>query len=406
MTLTVVDALGTVVSGSANLTVDRPVVGLFANVPQANGTTPAGSPVAIPVIGEDSLGHPVVSYSAPVTLRVNESCGPSWLNDSGVPVPLASNGSANVPASSWSGGVLDLSLSASRAGLCSLAISTGQFPVPLDVAFQVSANTSDLRLFGPVYVETGSVDNATRYSIADEFGNPDLSGYVIVETTFGTVRTTTDSPIQDAGGRPTVWVNYSAAGEGAGTLTVLSERNVALLAVRILGTPAASGVPELDGVLLGALVVGAGAVLGVVATRRRRADAAPTESAPEDPDEPLRRLAEGRSHVLSRLAYRPGDRPRGGRRRVPRRPAGRGRARRMGWDARHRGARPAVGRFGRPAQVPSRSPGGPVGRPPRRGRPARARRRARPAGPRCGPGRRRRAAPRAVADYGSRPTRS
>jgi hypothetical protein len=305
ITLTVVDALGTVVSGAANLTVLRPVVGLAASAPQANGSTPAGSPVAIALTGVDSLGHPVLSFSTSVSVVVNGSCGESWLNRSGTPILLGSSGNATLSAASWTGGSLALTLTASQAGLCAVAFSTPQFPVPVTVEFQVSANISDLRLVAPEYVHPGTADNATRYSVVDEFGNPDLSGYVIVQTTFGALRTTTDSTIQDVGGRPSVWVNYSATGTGPGTLTVLSERNVSLLALRIAGTPASVDASplELDLGALVALVVGAVAVGWVARSRRRRSSDAARRESPEDPDELLRRLAEGRSHVLSRLAY-------------------------------------------------------------------------------------------------------
>jgi hypothetical protein len=302
VTLTVLDALGTLVSGTATLTVGASVVALKATVPQANGTTPAGSPIAISLQAIDALGQGIGTFAADVTVRVGTSCGEVWLNESGVPVALNADRSATLASSNWTGGHLALTVAASSTGVCPVEFTGVGVPGDLVVDLPISVDAADLSLTAPQYVHPGSTDNATRYRIVDEFGNPDPSGYVIVQTAFGSVRTDMDSPIRDGNGGPTVWVNFSATSSGSGTLTVLSETNRSLLTARIVGpsTPAGVSTGELGALATLAIVVGVGGWLLV--TRRRRS-AGGTAVGPEDPDEPLRRLAEGRSHVLSRLAY-------------------------------------------------------------------------------------------------------
>jgi hypothetical protein len=125
---------------------------------------------------------------------------------------------------------------------------------------------------------------------------------VIVETAIGAIRSTVDSPIHDGAAGPTVWVNFSATEPGSGVVTVLSETNRSLLMVRILGPPAGPGISPGEELALVGAALGAVLAAGAVAARRRRSAASAAPAAPDDPDEPFRRLAEGRSHVLSRLA--------------------------------------------------------------------------------------------------------
>ncbi|MCI4326529.1 MAG: hypothetical protein L3K16_02690 [Thermoplasmata archaeon] len=302
VTLTVVDALGTVVASDAPLTVEGDVVGLVAVAPQTNESVPAGTAVAVAIHGVDSLRNFVPAFAANVTIRVASGCGTVWLNDSSGAVPWGENSSAALGAANWTDGAAELTVAASSAGPCAIVVASPLLAGPAEIRFQVSANSSDLRLIDPDYVRAGPTDNSTEYAIVDEFGNPDRSGYVIVETAIGAVRTTVDSPIHDGSAGPTVWVNFSATQPGSGVLTVLSETNRSLLMVRISGPAGTTGLSALDEVALVGVALGAVLVAGVVVDRRRRAAAPAARAPPEDPDEPLRRLAEGRSHVLSRLA--------------------------------------------------------------------------------------------------------
>jgi len=302
VTLTVIDALGTVVSGAANVTVVPSVVALAASVPQANGTTPAGSPVAIDLRAVDASNQGIPGFAAAVAVHVGANCGEFWLNLSGAPVAVGANRTAELSSANWTSGTLGLTIAAATAGVCPVAFEATGVAGPLVVNLPFSVDTSDLALTAPLYVHPGSTDNATRYRIVDEFGNPDPSGYVVVLTTFGASRTVTDSPIRSGVDGPTVWVNFSATQSGSGTLTVLSESNRSLLTARIVGPPPPSGPADLDIAVLAGLVVAAAAVGWLLIDRRRRG-APSADPGPIDPDEPLRRLAEGRSHVLSRLSY-------------------------------------------------------------------------------------------------------
>jgi membrane protein implicated in regulation of membrane protease activity len=296
--LTVVDALGTVVANTTTLTIERPAVGVALRSPQTNGSTEAGSPLALSIVAVDASGSVVDGFAGAVTLALSSGCGPTWVNDSAGPVN-GTSGTYALGAAAWSRVGLNVTVTPTEVGTCGVAATTPAFSAGTALAFPVDADAGHLHLVRPEVVRSHPGDNATLYTVLDRFGNPDPSGFLIVETRFGATLTEVDSAIRvGPGGAALVWVNYSSPGPG-GTLTVLGESGVAVLGpIAIPGLPASSAVPTWAWFGLGALL----AVVSVVAVVRfRRRGAAAVEETPRDPDEPLRRLAEGRAHVLARL---------------------------------------------------------------------------------------------------------
>jgi hypothetical protein len=296
--LTVVDALGTVVANTTTLTIERPAVGVALRSPQTNGSTEAGSPLALSIVAVDASGSVVDGFAGAVTLALSSGCGPTWVNDSAGPVN-GTSGTYALGAAAWSRVGLNVTVTPTEVGTCGVAATTPAFSAGTALAFPVDADAGHLHLVRPEVVRSHPGDNATLYTVLDRFGNPDPSGFLIVETRFGATLTEVDSAIRvGPGGAALVWVNYSSPGPG-GTLTVLGESGVAVLGpIAIPGLPASSAVPTWAWFGLGALL----AVVSVVAVVRfRRRGAAAVEETPGDPDEPLRRLAEGRAHVLARL---------------------------------------------------------------------------------------------------------
>jgi hypothetical protein len=299
--LTVVDALGTVEQNATSLTVlGGPAKSIVASAPLANGTVAAGSPVWIHVSAVDGFGDPTPGFSGILTLQVPSECGPVWTNASEVPVSGDGAGNFSVPRSAWLAGALNLSVAASRAGTCQVTLSGAPaIAAVVAVTIHVSVDPYHVSLVAP---KTGAGHSATLYSIVDRFGNPQTSGFVDVRSVFAGVVNDVDSAIHPGPNGGLVWVNFSSTGPGSGTGYVISEYHESLLTVQIPAPAAATPWTEFAFVALAAFAVGAVAVGVAVVARRRRGGTAEGSEEPEDPDEPLRRLAEGRSHVLSRLS--------------------------------------------------------------------------------------------------------
>ncbi|HKV90546.1 MAG TPA: hypothetical protein VJQ43_05035, partial [Thermoplasmata archaeon] len=248
----------------------------------------------------DALGALVPGYSGETYLRVSPDCGPGWVNDSSGPVE-GTNGTFAFPAVNWSRTALNLTVTATVSGACDVSAWSTEFPARVGDRFDVAADAAHLHLARPEVVRGGPSENATLYTVLDRFGNPDLSGYLIVVSRFGSLIEQVDSEIHGANGSAKVWVNYTAQGSGGGTLTVLNESGVAIFGPLTIPPPSLPPtLPSLVWGLLGVAAIAA-AVAGIVVLRRRSRGGA-LATRPEDPEDPLRRLAEGRSHVLSRLS--------------------------------------------------------------------------------------------------------
>ncbi|MCI4356326.1 MAG: hypothetical protein L3K18_04175 [Thermoplasmata archaeon] len=302
LTLTVVDALGTVVANATTLAISRPITGLALVAPQANASTPAGIPVKVTVVGVDDVGSVVPGFRTAASVRIDPACGAPWVNGSSGPL-IGSNGTFTLTAPTGSDPSLEFTVTATQVGACPVAVWSSAFPAPVSLAIPVAADGAHIHLVRPDVVRPGIQQNATLYTVLDRFGNADPQGFLIVEARFGSVLEEFDSAIRGGGGTAVVWVNYTSEGTSGGTLTVLNESNVAILGplpIPALPGSSATVTPLAWVAILGAAVLGAAAVLVL---RRRSGTSAAHVGANDDPDEPLRRLAEGRSHVLSRLSY-------------------------------------------------------------------------------------------------------
>jgi hypothetical protein len=306
VTLTVVDALGTLETGEASLIVDGgPAQLLVANAPLANGSVAAGVPVGIRLTMVDGFGDSVAHSSAVVAVDVPASCGPTWVNSSIGPLPGDGNGHYSLPASLWSSGAANLSVAATQAGTCRVNLSAPPMISTVStVTIQVSEDAFHVSLVSPKGAPAGAGRLATLYSVVDRFGNPQTSGFVDVRSVFAGVVNNVESPIRAGPGGGFVWVNFTSTGPGGGTGYVISEYNQTLLTLPLPAPPSPTSVSDVEMVGLGAVaLVGLGLGMVGVARRRREGGRRGPEDENDDPDEPLRRLAEGRSHVLSRLSH-------------------------------------------------------------------------------------------------------
>ncbi|HUI38532.1 MAG TPA: hypothetical protein VLY85_02765, partial [Thermoplasmata archaeon] len=318
LTLTVVDALGTRVSSRVVLMVTGDYAASIVVVGPPNETATAGLAVPITFEAFDLLGARVPGYASNVTVRVQgAAAGTVWINASASgAVSRDPNGSFHPAASLWRQGYLNLTIAVARSGPVDVALlPAGSIGGPPPIALAVGPDLGNLRLLNASFVHPGARTNATLYEISDRFGNAVPGGSVVVRSVFGATVTEVDSPIHLAGGRSTVWVNFSASGGGAGAIYVLYEvggRDVTLLPPIEVPAPAAS--PSLASSLIPGLVLvlaiaaGSVALAAYVRRQRRRRDGpeAPGPDGGAALEEELKRLAEGRAHVLS---HTPSDRP-------------------------------------------------------------------------------------------------
>lgn len=311
ITLTVVDGLGSAVANVTDLVVvaGNPVELETADA-AAEPTTVAGSPTPIEWTAVDSAHQVVTTYHADASLLVIEPSGPGaglfWLNFSAT--SLVGNASAPMvalPASAWSNGYLNVTLTLSRAGVSSVALVA---PLPVagvpagGLRVLVAADPLHLALVHPQVYESGRRANATLWQIVDRFGNPSATEYVVVQSVFGPVVFNSDSPVRVANGVALVWVNYSAPADGAGTVYVLSKFGDALLPPLWIPALVAGLSPYVLAAGLSAVgLASAGVVYGF--RRRRRTMVINARGAVAD--EELERLARGRAHVLDRATERP-----------------------------------------------------------------------------------------------------
>jgi hypothetical protein len=322
VTLTVVDALGTRVDASAYVSVLPDTVAAVSLVGATVATVAAGSPLLLSFEALDGLGGLDFGYAGPVDVWVNGSAAASaWVNGSGGgPLPVGPEGSRNASGADWDFGWLNLTVSDPRTGELDVRVEPGGGALGSRKA--VVTVVPDLRhlvLSDPRYVAPGARANATVYGIADRFGNPLAGGAIVVRCVFAGTSTSSNSTILAGEGGSTVWVNYTATGSGAGTVYVLGPTGEPLLApIAVPAAPAGPG-PASYGPWAGLAAVAAlaaaliAAVLAIRSRRRPRAAPAPpstslpTESAGPPAseegaavEEELKRLAEGRAHVLLR----------------------------------------------------------------------------------------------------------
>lgn len=272
-----------------------------------SGTAMAGAPYEVEWAAIDGQGVVTPSYQSDELLTVSPvGAGPArtvWVNDSAGAVPIGPGGSFPVPLSAWSSGRLFLNISVGGNGTFYLTLS-GPLPVVAGGSvpvLQVTANLHLLKLWDPTHVVGGARGGAALYRITDVFGDNLSGGYLVTRETFGSLTYSNLTSVRTGPGGSTVWVNFTALSASAGTVNVtFEEEDEPLLRVAVPAAPAP--VPWLD--VLAIVGVAAAAALGalLLARRRRPYDRGAPERAGEIPpatEEELRRLSEGRAHILA-----------------------------------------------------------------------------------------------------------
>lgn len=297
VTLTAVDALGTRATALTRLLVTAGPATTIGGTPVPLELT-AGVPLVIPWVALDSGLEAVPAFSSALSLQLlpdgGGPPGPAWVNVSGQSFAVGPDGTVTVPASDWTDGRLNVSLTVLRAGSGQLTVGDSAllpFDRPGPYALTVSADPYHLHLVDPVVEQAGARSNSTLWQVVDRFGNPEPSGFVVVRELFGGGEVDADSPLHFDGAAARVWVNYSVPGTGSGMVSVYSEWGESLLGPVQVGAVAP---PDLSAAFL---VVGAVAALGAAAVlvRRRQLQRRRRERAEGE----LERFARGRSAALA-----------------------------------------------------------------------------------------------------------
>jgi hypothetical protein len=309
VTLTLVDALGTRENTSAQIFVANGPPAAIAEAVPSNWTAIAGSPFPIDWRAVDPAGEPVGSYSASTWVRVTPAIlGTVLPFVSVVPVVGAATSSVNgtfvLNASCWRGASLNFSLIVDGAGVFTVTAGSG-LPV-LDTQgggrlLLVGPDLGSLKATAQFVAVAGVRTNHTLYNVHDRFGDALTGGELLVHSDFGSESSNWLTPVLTDASGSQVWVNFSAPGDLAGTVALLVPGGVSFLTVQVPASPAPSAPSSTWLLVLAGLgVVGALAGAVVVGRRRRDTDPSPTAIRAPDTEADLRRLAEGRAHVLGR----------------------------------------------------------------------------------------------------------
>lgn len=301
VSFTVVDALGTLVEVERVMTIG-PVTALVVATrePPPSGSVVAGRSFDVAWQAVDRAGRLVQSFGATATLALG---GPAAavggsVNVSGVgPLAALGGGEYGVPAYAWVGGVLNVSVSVTTAGVLTLALAGSALPsVPPTLEAVIAPDLDHLRLFDPVVARAGDRANATFWHVSDRYGNPAPGAPVtLLLRGDGGSSTTVVAAEPIASNGSGVWVNYSAPGPGAANLTVLDAAGQRLLGpIAIPPAAAPARVSPATVTLAAAVPIGAlgAAWLGIGRRHARRRAARHSE------EDGLRRLAEGRAHAV------------------------------------------------------------------------------------------------------------
>jgi hypothetical protein len=302
--LSVVDALGsrevstesfTATAGPATAIVTAGVVPLPSAV--------AGVPFPVGWQARDPAGQvvPTFASAAEVTL-VRAGTGadvPGWVNVTGVgPLSSPLPGWFDVPSSAWSNGSLNLTVASTAAGTVEvgLTLADGGSLLAPSVTATVLPDADHLRLFDPAVAFTSARSGSTLWQVTDRFGNPAPGAEIVVVASFAGRTTDTSSPVTiGANGSSVAWVNFTAPGTAAGTVSVRDLAGDPLLPpVEVPAAPPGLSVAWPLAVLVPAAAIAVG--VGAAHRVRRRPLPAPAET--PDVDRELRRLAEGRATAV------------------------------------------------------------------------------------------------------------
>jgi len=250
------------------------------------------------------------SCEAEVVAASNGTNVPAWVNASASgPTTRSSNGTFAVPSGAWSRGVLNLSVTVAAAIPVTVRLAGPSLPAATAaVGLLILPDRNHLVLYDPTY-RNSSATNATLWLVHDRFGDPAPGAMLTV--TFSTDSSVNRSfvPVTWTGSGVTgAWVNYSALRTENATLEVSDAAGAILFGpTEVPATETETGnstaiasAPSLSTIDLAAVaLVGVGGIVGMVLLllggRARSA------RAPAEPDDELRRLAEGRATVVELL---------------------------------------------------------------------------------------------------------
>jgi hypothetical protein len=301
ISLTVIDSLGTFEEVDRLITVGaEPAVTIVAVEPPPAGPVVAGMPFAVAWEAVDRSGALVRSFTSTATVDLSRGGLPAagWVNASGLgPLSPLGNGSFGIPAWGWVGGVLELSITVTGAGILTVGLGGAGLPgVVGPLAVDISPDRAHLRVFDPRVVAGGGRENSTFWQVSDRFGNPAAGALVTIRLRWSSAsRTTLVAAIEEPNGSSGVWVNFSAPGPGSANVTVLDSAGDVLLGpLAIPALPLPPSVSPATVTLAAAVPVGAlgAAWSGIVQRRARRRAAARSD------EESMLRLAEGRSQAV------------------------------------------------------------------------------------------------------------
>lgn len=302
VTLSVIDALGTLVHESLAITVGPP---------PATRVVEVGSPPTSPIlVGEsadvswqafDRYDEPVPTFSTAAEVVLSGTGAPAptgWVNASAVgPLAETVDGTFAVPAAAWVNGTLDASIGVTNAGAFSVELVGAGLPSPVaSIYLRADPDLAHLRLYDPVVAEGGARNNSTLWSVSDRFGNAVPGANLTIRFVWGSSSSNERVvAVVAPNGSTGVWINYSAPGSEGGTVSVFDSAGDLLLppvaVPAVAGT--ASPLAPYD-VLAGGVGAGAaGAGVGTIALRRRRPRRSDRSGEAE-----LERLAQGRATLV------------------------------------------------------------------------------------------------------------
>ena len=269
---------------------------------------PAGTPFSVAWQAFDSGGDIVRDFASVAEIELvvggTPATAPGWVNASGVG-PLVSRlpGWFDVPATAWEGGELNVSVTSRWSGSIQveLVVAAGLRSGSGTIGADVVPDIQHLRLFDPETARDGVRSNDTLWQVSDRFGNPATGASVVVTTSFeGSTEATVTPVLSLEDGGTVVWVNFSAPGPWAGTVTVTDLAGEALLPP--IAVPGLAGPWATLGAVPLVLAIGVGVGSGGVALGRGRSRRSEGAHAPADEEDELQRLAEGRATVIEVLS--------------------------------------------------------------------------------------------------------
>jgi len=305
VSLTVVDALGTLVEQTVSISVtpdpatSLPVVRLPPGDP-----VPAGTSIPLAWQAYDAEGALAVTYAPATEVLLTDPLGrpvsDAWVNASGVgPLLPAGPGEFGVPSAAWALGRLNLSVATVVAGTLEVALRGAGIPTSSPtLTVDIAPDLERLQLYAPDVVVAGDRTNRTFWLVRDVFGNPaDGAALEVDFESSGTYRASI-APVRDGpNGTVGVWVNYTMPSRAGGSLEVRpTSLQVLLGPVEIPAATAGSSGESGVVVLAVALPVGAVGLGGALWARRRPRP--PAEDALVS-DDALIEFVTGRDRVIA-----------------------------------------------------------------------------------------------------------